>query len=296
MIWSAIDVQRGPEVRDPVLEALQLIEVLHAHEDGIRTLDPKGYRRTLRDLERALREAFPSYQDRIPEIVAALQGGKKPLPPRWWEGGWQMTTPSPEEILLSVFLGQRDPRYLPEDALDPLADAYREYLRGSELPSPESPVLFGLSLVVDALLWGFHRFRLYRNGRLVGMRELLRERFAADEALVDGLALLSRRCEEMGWEQRLAAFLALPGAAQLLDQILTLYGDLLVAKGVERTPVLPPAPVPERETPWFRRRLLQVYATVGHVGFAARALRIRKARASALIREMEAKDGKEAAA
>ncbi|MCX2726019.1 hypothetical protein OO015_00665 [Thermomicrobium sp. 4228-Ro] len=274
---------------DPVLRVLEIVEALHAHEDGIRVLDSRSYRRLVVELERGLREAFPSYGERIPEIVAALRGERAPFPPRWWQGGWEMVSPSPEEILLSVILGQRDPRYLPEDSRDPLGDAYREHLAGSELPSPESPALFGLAFLVEALLWGFYRFRLVRDGALRGLREVLRERFGADEALLDGLALLSRRHEGMSWDQRLGAFLSLPGAPQLLDRMLTLYGDLLVAKGVEQ-PFIFPAPVPERETGWFRRRLLHVYQAVGNVGLAAKAMRMRKAEATALIREMEGKD------
>jgi hypothetical protein len=276
-------------VGDPVLRVLDIIEQLHAHEDGIRLLDSRSYRRLLVELERGLREAFPSYAERIPDIVAALRGGRAPFPPRWWEGGWEMTSPSPEEILLSVVLGQRDPRYLPEDSRDPLGDAYREHLASTELPSPESPALFGLAFLVEALLWGFYRFRLVRNGALHGLREVLRERFGADEALLDGLALLSRRHEGMSWDQRLGAFLALPGAPQLLDRMLTLYGDLLVAKGIQDS-VVAPAPLPDRETPWLRRRLLQVYRAAGNVGLAAKAMRMRKAEATVLIREMEGKD------
>jgi hypothetical protein len=289
VIWSAIVVRRAPEVSDPVLRALEIIEDLHAHEDGIRVLDNRSYRRLLAELERCLREAFPSYAERIPDIVAALRGTSSRLPPRWWEGGWEVTTPSPEEILLSVILGQRDPRYLPDEARDPLGEAYREHVADEELPAPGSPTLFAVAFLVEALLWGFYRFRLVRNGRLRGMREVLRERFGADEVLLEGLAELARRHEGMSWDRRLGAFLALPGAPEILDRILTLYGDLLVAKRVEDS-VVKPAPLPERETSWLRRRLMAVYHVTGNVSMAAKAMRMRKAEATAAIREMEGKD------
>jgi hypothetical protein len=276
-------------VSDPVLRVLEIIEVLHAHEDGLRPLDNRRYQQLLLELERGLQEAFPSYAERIPEIMAALCGGPAPLPPRWWEGGWEMTTPSPEEILLSVVLGQRDPRYLPEDTRDPLGDAYREHVAGHELPAPGSPVLFVLVLLVEALLWGFYRFRLVRGGKLQGLREVLRERYGASEALLEGMASLSRRYQGMTWGEVLGAFLSLPGAAEILDRMLTLYGDLLVAKGVENS-VVTPAPVPEDTSLWLRSRLLAVYHVAGNVGLAARALRMRKAAATALIRAMEGKD------
>jgi hypothetical protein len=276
------------EVRDPVLRVLEIIEVLHAHEDGLRPLDNRRYRQLLVELEHHLREAFPSYAERIPEIMAALRGGPAPLPPRWWEGGWEMTSPSPEEILLSVVLGQRDPRYLPEDSRDPLGDAYREHVASHELPSPSSPVLFVLVLLVEALLWGFYRFRLVRSGKLQGMREVLRERYGATEPFLEGMASLSRRYQGMRWGELLGAFLSLPGAPEILDRMLTLYGDLLVAKGVENS-VVAPAPVPEETTLWLRSRLLAVYHTAGSVSLAAKAMRMRKAAATALIREMEGK-------
>jgi hypothetical protein len=277
-------------VGDPVLRALEIIEALSAHEDGSRILDHRSYRRLLKELERELRDAFPSYAERIPDIVAVFRGGKPPLVPHWWEGGWEMTIPSPEEILLSVVLGQRDPRYLPEDSRDPLGDAYRREVESADLPSPESPALFVVAMLVDALLWGFHRFRVLRNGALVSLREVLRDDHGADEVFLEGLSSLARRSQGMSWDQRLGAFLSLPGAATLLDRMLTLYGDLLVAKGISDS-VVTPAPVPSRETPWFRRRLFSVYRVVGNVGLAAKALRLRKAQATAMIREMEGKDG-----
>jgi hypothetical protein len=274
---------------DPVLRVLEIIAALHAHEDGIRPLSHRSYRRLLVELERGLREAFPSYAERIPDIVDALRGKGEPFPPRWWEGGWEVTTPSPEEILLSVVLGQRDPRYLPDEVRDPLGEAYREHVGGAEVPAPGSPALFVIVFLVEALLWGFYRFRLVRKGELVGMREILRERFAADEELLEGMAELARRHEAMSWQSRLGAFLSLPGAAEILDRIVTLYGDLLVAKRVEGS-VVTPAPLPSRETPWLRSRLLAVYHAAGTVSLAAKAMRMRKAEATALIREMEGKD------
>lgn len=276
---------------DPVLRVLEIIEALHAHEDGIRPLDKRSYRRLLVELERGLREAFPSYTDRIPDIVEALRGKREPFPPRWWEGGWEMTAPSPEEILLSTILGQRDPRYLPEDLRDPLGDAYQEQVASSDSPSPGSPTLFALAFLVEALLRGFYRFRLVHQGALRSLREVLRDRFSADEALLDGIAVLSRRHEGMSWDQCLGAFLALPGAPELLDRMLTLYGDLSVAKGIQHS-VVTPAPLPDSSTPWLRRRLLQVYRVTGSVSLAAKAMRMRKAEATALVREMEGKDGK----
>lgn len=284
---------------DPVLLALECVQRLRDHEDGIRILNHREYQCTVAQLKRCLSEAFPERQD-IDEIVATLRGSPAHVPPRWWQRGWQVMEPSTEERVLSLLLGAVDPRYLPEDTIDPLGDLYREHV-SEDLPEcPASPALYAISALVDALLRGLSSFRVLREGRLVSLGEELERRFGASRETVDALRELSRKSSGLSWQERLSRFLAIPGAPELLDAILVLYSDLVAGRSVspkaEAGMVLARAPVPERESAWFRSRLWQVYLTAGSVQVAARALRIRKADASRIVREIREKEELEVAA
>lgn len=283
-----------------VVEVLAIIEMLRAHEDGIKTLPKLEYQRLRRRLQTVVAEAFPSHAEQAPEIAKALAGeSSPPAPPRWWESGWQVSTPSPEDLLLSSVLGQRDPRYLPEEIVEPLGALFQQHLDESDCPSPGSYPLFALVELVRSLLWGLLHWRMIRGKHLVSLAKLLRQRFGVAEETIEGMRSLAHAYQQLPEGELLRRFFAIPGATGLLDELLVLYGDVAAAKeessGKRPAQVVPfpRTPVPERDTAMFRRRLAQTYRSYRNSQAVAKAFRVRKSAALELLREEEEHDAEE---
>lgn len=284
-----------------VVEVLAIIERLHAHEDGIEVLPKQEYQRLRRRLQKVVAEAFPSHAEQAHEIAKALAGeSSPPVPPRWWESGWQVSTPSPEDLLLSSVLGQRDPRYLPEETAEPLGALFQQHLDESDCPFPGSYPLFALVELVRSLLWGLLHWRMIHGKRLVSLAELLRQRFGVAEETIEGMRSLAHAYQQLPEGELLRRFFAIPGVTGLLDELLVLYGDVAAAKegASGRKPAqepgqlvsFPRTPVPERDTAMFRRRLAQTYRSYRNSQAVAKAFRIRKSAALELLRGEEQED------
>lgn len=276
-------------------ETLEIIEKLHAHEDGIEVLPKREYQRLCRRLQKVVAEAFPDHAEQAPEIAKALAGeAPPPVLPLWWERGWQASTPSPEDLLLSAVLGQRDPRYLPDEVVEPLGDLFQQHLDGSECPFPGSYPLFALVELIRSLLWGMLHWRAIRGKRLISLGELLRERFGVPQDTIEGLRSLAHASQTLTEGELLRRFFSVSGAAALLDELLTLYGDVVAAKGgndrqnrspdMGRVVPFPRTPVPEQDTTFFRQRVVQTYRSYRNAGAIAKAFRIRKSAALELLR------------
>lgn len=288
-----------------VFEVLDIIERLHAHEDGIEVLPKREYQRLCRRLQHMVAEVFPEHAEQAPEIAKALTGeAPPPVLPLWWEGGWQASTPSPEDLLLSAVFGQRDPRYLPEEVVEPLGNLFQQHLDSSECPFPGSYPLFVLVELVRSLLWGMLHWRAIRGRRLVSLAELLQERFGVSQETIEGLRSLAHTSQTLTEGELLRRFFGVSGAAALLDELLTLYGDVVAAKGgydrkstghsLGEVVPFPRTPLPERDTTFFRQRVVQTYRSYRNAGAIAKAFRIRKSAALELLREQEEHDaGKE---
>jgi hypothetical protein len=285
-----------------VFEVLEIIERLHAHEDGIEVLPEKEYWYLCWRLKKLIAEAFPDHAEQAPEIAKALAGeAPPPLLPLWWEGGWWASTPSPEDLLLSSVLGQRDPRYLPEETIEPLGTLFQQHLDESDCPFPGSYPLFVVVELVRCLLWGFLHWRAVRGKRLVSLAELLRGRFGASDETIEGLRRLAHVYRNLPDGELLREFFAVPGVTGILDDLLVLYGDVVAAKEGDstrgdaqragRVVSFPRTPVPERDTAMFRRRLVQTYRSYRNSRAVAKAFRIRKSLALELLRELREEHG-----
>lgn len=78
----------------------------------------------------------------------------------------------------------------------------------------------------------------------------------------------------------LSSFFSLPGSLKLLDDIATVYGDVVVGLrqvGEQDGLCYPRTPVPRQVTERFRERVRIVHRIVGSAQLAAKALRLRKA-------------------
>jgi len=273
---------------DAAAELVALVEQLQQAEDAGIKWNRKHRERFLKRLETLVAEAFPSYRELAPDIALALLGdGPMPLPPRWWEREQLETTvPSAEDEALALLLGSRDPEYLPDSAGDPLTQGYLDSVYRMGEAAPVSYLVFALLSFLRSLLWGYHRFWRLEKGRLVSARQLLVETYGLDAETADGLSALSRRhgavpiAVNRQAEVILSAFFALPGSLKLLDDIATVYGDVVVGlrQVGERDGICyPRTPVPRQATERFRERVRIVHRIVGSAQLAAKALRLRKA-------------------
>lgn len=273
---------------DAAAELVALVEQLQQAEDAGIKWNRKHRERFLKRLETLVAEAFPSYRELASEIALALLGdGPMPLPPRWWEREQLETTaPSAEDEALAILLGSRDPEYFPDSVGDPLTQGYLDSVYRMGEDAPVSYLVFALLSFLRSLLWGYHRFWRLEKGRLVSVRQLLVETYGLDAETADGLSVLSRRHGAVPMavnrqaEVILSSFFSLPGSLKLLDDIATVYGDVVVGLrqvGEQDGLCYPRTPVPRQATERFRERVRIVHRIVGSAQLAAKALRLRKA-------------------
>ncbi len=276
--------ERGGE-QGAVLEVLEILERLALHDDGIAVLTHQELSRLHGRLRTRLADAFPDWREEVDMLVRAVRGtAAAPLPPRWWQMDWRKSEPSAEEQLLALLLSYELPSYMPEDRVDPLSDWYRQ----REAADPDSYPLFVIVKLVRSLVWGLVSMRYAKDGELIPLRDIVAERLSVDPVLLERLVALGREAHRLDDNTVLSRFFAIPGAAALLDKLLVLYGDLVAARQpsrVSETISYPRTPLPGRDDPRFRRRLTAAYRFWPNTRVLAKAFRIRKQTALAMIRE-----------